>query len=105
MEVRRGGYSVGMTRSRKGMIWPWAMKGSITICSLYRCVWKLFEVVAFSHVMHLAAQASVWCAMDRIFTMFKLGLHKMVFILTIRNENSKNTPEPPPNLLFAPQQI
>ena len=30
---------------------------------------------------------------------------KRVFILTLRNENFKNTPEPSPNLLFAPQQI
>ena len=29
----------------------------------------------------------------RIFTMLKLGLYKRVFILTLRNENSKNTPE------------
>ena len=29
------------------------------------------------------------------FTMLKLGLHKREFILTLRNEIFKNTPEPP----------
>ena len=28
--------------------------------------------------------------------MLKLGLHKREFILTLRNEIFKNTPEPPP---------
>ena len=34
--------------------------------------------------------------------MFKLGLHKRVLILTLMNENSKNTPEPPPQPIVCP---